>query len=99
MKTKEKIVLSTLVCLYLLMTISFIPGSLSGTINATIKHLMVTLPYSIGMTILAVSIIQKVVGEKLLLDRVARIYLMIGLFSEIIYAIYDYTTKGQMFVG
>lgn len=97
MNVKEKTILSALVCLYLLMTISFIPGSFSGTLNATLKHLMITLPYSIGMTILAVSVMQKVVGEKLLLDRIARIYLMIGLFCEIIYAIYDYTTKGQMF--
>ncbi len=94
---KEKIILTSLVCCYLLMTISFVPGNFIGTLNATVKHLMITLPYSIGMTILAVVIMQKVVGAKLLPNRVARIYLMIGLFSEFVYAIYDYTTKGQMF--
>ncbi len=96
MNAKEKIILTALVCLYLLMTISFVPGSFTGTLNATIKHLMITLPYAIGMTILAVAIMQKVVGEKLLPDRVARIYLMIGLFCEFVYAIYDYASQGQM---
>ncbi len=94
---KDKITLTALVCCYVLMTISFVPGNLVGTLNATLNHLLITLPYSIGMTFLAVVIMQKVVGEKLLPDRIARIYLMIGLFSEFVYAIYDYTTKGQMF--
>ena len=97
MTTKEKTILSALVFLYLLMTISFVPGNIIGTLNATVKHLMITLPYAIGMTILAVSIMQKVVGEKLLPSRIARFYLMIGLFCEFVYAIYDYTTQGQMF--
>ena len=96
MKTKEKISLLLLTSLYLLMTISFVPGSVTGTLNATLGHLMVTLPYTIGLTIIAVSLVQKIVGQKLLPDRIARIYLTIGLLAEFFYAIYHYAEQGQI---
>lgn len=96
MKTKEKISLLLLTSLYLLMTISFVPGSVVGTLNATLGHLMVTLPYTIGLTIIAVSLVQKIVGQKLLPDRIARIYLTIGLLAEFFYAIYHYAEQGQI---
>lgn len=96
MKTKEKISLILLTALYLVMTISFVPGNLSATVSHTLNHLMVTIPYTVGLTIVTVSLMQRIVGVKLLPDRIARIYLTVGLMAEFIYAIYFYTQQGQV---
>ncbi len=96
MKTQEKISLFLLTALYLVMTVSYVPNNFSATLNATLGHLMITLPYTIGLTLVVVSLVQRVVGQKLLVDRVARIYLMVGLLAEFLYAIYHYALQGQV---
>lgn len=78
------------------MIVSYVPGQLVGTLKATLAHIMVTIPYTVGLTIFAVSIMQKIVGQKLLPDRVARIYLTVGLMAEFVYAIYHYSQQGQV---
>lgn len=93
MKTKEKITLAVLCIIYLLVSMRYFPGRPVDTAVATLRHLLSSVPIAIGLTIFSVSILQKMVGEKLPYDRIARIYLAFGLIAEFFYALYDYTSR------
>lgn len=93
MKTKEKITLTILCIVYVLVSLRIFPGRLTDSTVATLRHLLSAIPITIGLTIFSVSILQKVVGEKLPYDRVARIYLAFGLIAEFFYALIDYTSR------
>ncbi|MBC8316586.1 MAG: inner-membrane translocator [Desulfobulbaceae bacterium] len=93
MKTREKIILAVLCAIYLLVSLRYFPGRPVDTIIETLRHLLSSIPIAIGMTIISVSVLQKIVGEKLPYDRIARIYLTFGLIAEFFYALYDYTSR------
>ena len=94
MKTKEKITLVLLGIIYLLASLRYFPGRWADTAVATLSHLLSAVPITIGLTILCVSILQKMAGARLPYDRVARIYLMFGVIIEFFYGLYHYVTPG-----
>jgi hypothetical protein len=96
MSTKEKISLFLLVVVYLLVTVRYFPNRPMETFSATMSHLLESVPYIIAVTILVVSVMQKVVGEKLPRNRIARIYLTFGLIAEFFFGIYHYLNQGQI---
>ena len=96
MSTKEKISLFLLIVVYLLVTVRYFPNRPIETLSATMSHLLESVPYIIAVTILAVSVMQKVVGEKLPRNRIARIYLTFGLIAEFFFGIYHYLKQGQI---
>ena len=96
MKTKEKITLTLLCIVYGLMCISYYPDSWAKTASATMTHLLSTVPIAIGLAILFVSILQKVAGARLPLDRKARIYLFFGIIVEFFYGLMQYATQGKV---
>ena len=96
MSSKEKISLTLLVAAYLLVTIRYFPGRPADTLTATMGHLLDSVPYIIAVTILTVSIMQKVVGAKLPHNRIARIYLTFGLIAEFFFGIYHYVSVAQI---
>mgnify|MGYP001227071557 CR=1 FL=1 len=96
MSTKEKITLFLLIIVYLLLCVRYFPNRPMDTLSATLSHLLDSVPYVIAMTILVVSVIQKVVGQKLPKNRIARIYLTFGLIAEFFLGIYNYINQGQV---
>jgi hypothetical protein len=96
MNTKEKISLLLLVVVYLLVTIRYFPDRPGDTLTATMRHLLESVPYIIALTIVTVSIMQKVVGAKLARNRIARIYLTFGLIAEFFFGIYHYASVGAL---
>jgi hypothetical protein len=96
MKTKEKITLIFLCIVYALMSISYYPSSWADTASATLEHLLSTVPIAIGLTILTVSVLQKVAGGRLPYDRIARIYLFFGIIVEFFYGLSNYVTHGNI---
>ena len=93
MKTKEKITLTLLIVIYVVVSLRIFPGRFADSALATFRHLLSAVPITIGLTILAVSVLQKMAGEKLPYDRVARIYLAFGLIGEFFYALIDYASR------
>lgn len=94
MKTKEKITLTLLCIVYAVASLRYFPGSWADTIKTTGDHLLSAVPITIGLTVLTISILQKVVGEKLPHDRVARIYLFFGIITEFFYGLSNYAIQG-----
>jgi len=94
MKTKEKITLILLCIVYAMASLRYFPGSWVATVKTTGDHLLSAIPITIGLTILSTSILQKVVGEKLPYDRIARIYLFFGIIIEFFYGLSNYATQG-----
>lgn len=96
MSTKEKISLLVLIFLYLLFTVRYFPGRPMDTLSATLSHLLDSVPYVIAATVLVVSIIQKVMGQKMPKKSIARIYLTFGLLAEFFFGLYHYLERGQL---
>lgn len=95
MTNKEKISLAGLVLFYLICVIRYIPGNLGMTLYHTAKSFVTLAPFAIGLTILVVAVMQKIVGEKLPLDRILRFYLFFGIIIEIFAGLYNYLDQAQ----
>ncbi len=95
MTTKEKLSLTGLVLFYLLCVIRYIPGDLGMTFYHTAKSFLTLAPFALGLTIIIVSIMQKVVGEKLPWDRILRFYLLFAIIIEIFAGLYNYLERAQ----
>lgn len=82
--------LVVLVFFYLLASVRYFPGDLGKTGVESLIHMMGVAPFTIGCTLLFVSVFQKSSRTKLPWDRVARIFLMMALFFELLLGIQDY---------
>ncbi|MBU0944477.1 MAG: hypothetical protein KJ804_22465 [Proteobacteria bacterium] len=68
---------------------------LTGTIQATLWQILQTAPYVIGITCVAVAIVQYMSeGEKVPWLQRFRLFFTIGIFAGLVYAIYEYTGAG-----
>ena len=95
MTNKEKISLGALTAFYILCILRYFPGNLLKTITATTESFLTLGPFAIALTIIIVTIIQKVVGEKLPWDRIFRFYLMFAILIEIFAGVYNYLALNQ----
>ncbi|MCK5227976.1 MAG: inner-membrane translocator [Desulfobulbaceae bacterium] len=96
MKTvKEKITLVVLIVIYLLCSMRYFPGRSVDTLIETLKHILSVAPYNIGVTLLAVTVYRKLLGERLPWDRVARIFLTAGIVLEFFFGLYHYLGTGS----
>ena len=95
MKNIRKIFsIGLLVAIYLLCSVRYYHGNVSKTVLETLIHLLTVAPFIIGGTLVLVSIIRKIAGERLAWEAVIRIYLTVGIFVEFIIGIYHYVNKG-----
>ncbi len=63
-----------------------------STIQATLLQILQTAPYVIGITCVAVAILQYMAeGEKVPWPQRFRLFFTIGIFAGLVYAIYEYT--------
>ncbi len=79
---------------YVLFNLRLAPDFLTSVI-ATGKQILLTAPYVIGITFVAVSVIQYMAdGEKVPWPQRFRLFFTIGIFAGLVYGIYDYTGAG-----
>jgi hypothetical protein len=92
---KKNISLVLVICAYLLFNLRYSAGSLAVTLKATLIQLLETAPFVIGLTILVVSFMQRSTGERLLWDRIIRIYCTLGIIIGFFYALSEYWLRAQ----
>ncbi len=79
---------------YVLFNLRLAPDFLTSVI-ATGKQILLTAPYVIGITFVAVSVVQYMAdGEKVPWPQRFRLFFTIGIFAGLVYGIYDYTGGG-----
>ncbi len=83
MKLKEYLSYFLLVAVYLLCSMRYFPGSWLDTSLETITHIASMGPYTLGATIITVSILHKMSGERLPWKSIIRIFLAISIFLEL----------------
>lgn len=93
MKTKEKISLSLLIlfyCLLILLNIRYVQGDMLQTIIATGMNILTLASVAVAFTLIVVSVMQKIVGQRLPWDRVVRFYLLFAILIWIFAIMYTY---------
>ena len=83
------------ICVYLLFNLRYAPESPLATLKSTLVQLLLTAPFVVGLTILAVSFMQRSTGERLPWDRIARIYCTLGIIIGFFYALSEYWLRAQ----
>jgi hypothetical protein len=79
---------------YLLFNLRLASDPLTS-IWATSKQILLTAPYVIGITFVAVAVVQYMAdGEKVPWFQRLRLFFTIGIFAGLVYGIYDYTGGG-----
>ena len=98
-KGKEIIYLVVLVVIYLLCVLRYFPGQPVASLKATGLHLLDVAPYVVGLTIFAVSMLNKIGDKRLPWNSIVRIYLTLGLIIEFFYGLYNYLDMAQKNAG
>ena len=79
---------------YVLFNLRLASGPIPSIV-ATVKQIVLTAPYVIGITCVAVAIVQYMAGgEKVPWPQRFRLFFTIGIFAGLVYGIYDYTGGG-----
>ncbi len=94
-KGKEILYFLVLITIYLLCILRYFPGQPLASLRATGLHLLGVTPYVVGLTFFIVTLLNKISGERLRWDRIARIYLTLGLIVEFFYGLYNYLDLAQ----
>ena len=82
MNTKDKINLFLLICFYCFLVVAnirYFPGDLARTVLETAMNVLTLASAAVGFTVVIVSVMQKMVGQRLPWDRVLRFYLFFGI--------------------
>lgn len=89
-KSRETLTLIILTVIYLLCIVRYFPGRPMDTLMETLSHFLSVGFYGMGLTLVLVSFLKRISGERLPWDRVARLYLTFGLFIEFFCGMYNY---------
>ena len=89
-KLTKNFSLAAVIIVYLFFNFRYAPGNWIASIKATSMQLLTTAPYVVGLTILLVSVMQKMSGERLPWDRIARIYCTIGILIGFFFALSEF---------
>lgn len=93
-KKKNRVSFYVTAAAYVLFNLRLASEPLTSVL-ATIKQILLTAPYVIGITFVAVSVIQYMAdGEKVPWAQRLRLFFTIGIFAGLVYGIYDYTGGG-----
>lgn len=92
--TKGKVSFFITAVAYLLFNLRLAQDTM-GTIQATLWQILQTAPYVVGITCVAVAVVQYMAdGEKVPWPQRFRLFFTIGIFAGLVYAIYEYTGSG-----
>ena len=91
---KEYLALSGLFLVYLLCAIRYFPGRPLDTLLATLEHLLSSVPFALGFTLVFVSLFTKTAGSRPSIIFTARLFLTIGIIIEFFFGLYHYLATG-----
>jgi len=90
-KKKNSVSFYVTAAVYVLFNLRLASDPLTS-IWATTKQILLTAPYVIGITFVAVAVVQYMAdGEKVPWPQRLRLFFTIGIFAGLVYGIYDYT--------
>jgi len=81
-KIGEKISLVIMTVVYLLCSLRYFPGQPAATITNTGLHLLTVAPFLVGAILIFSSFYRKTTGETIAWQKMARIYLTLGIIVE-----------------
>lgn len=84
-----------LLALYLLASYRYFPGRPLDSLAATGLHLLRSAPFTVGLTLITISMVQRMAKERLPWSRILRFFLTISLCYEFLFALYHYLGQGQ----
>ena len=95
MKEKSNVLsLLLLAGVYLGCSMRYFPGNGMKTAVETLLQLVTIAPLPGGATLILVNFLQRSAGQKMPWDRIARIYLTLGVVVEILFGVHDYLGQG-----
>lgn len=94
-KMRRILSLLLLSALYLLASYRYFPGRPLDSLQATGLHLLRSAPFTAGLTLFTVSLVQRLAKERLPWPRVFRFFLVISLCYEFFFALYHYLGTAQ----
>lgn len=92
-KSRNSVSLVVLLGVYLLCSLRYFPGSALKTVVETLLQIVTVAPIPGGATLILVNFLQRSAKEKMPWDRMARIYLTIGLMVEFIFGVHHYLSS------
>ena len=94
-RTREIVTLGLLFTFYLLCSFRYFPDRLVDSLVETLIHILSMAPFTGGLTLILISVLQRLAGERLPFDRALRIFLTMGILFEIFYGLYNYLNLAQ----
>jgi hypothetical protein len=94
-KVRRIVGLVLLLALYLLASYRYFPGRPLDSLAATGLHLLRSAPFTVGLTLVILSFVQRTAGAPLPWSRRLRFFLTISLCYEFLFALYHYLGMGQ----
>lgn len=91
---RNRFSLLAVVAVYVLLSLRYFPGNAAKTALETLLQIVSIAPIPAGATLILVNFLQRSAGQKMPWDRMARIYLTIGVMVEILFGVHDYLGKG-----
>jgi len=91
-KIRDHIAFGILVIVYLLASVRFFPGEAAKTVVETLLHLFSVAPISLGATLIIVALLQRLAGDRLPVNRIIRVFLLVAIFLEFILGLSHYYT-------
>ena len=91
---KNTISLLVLAGVYLLCSLRYFPGNVAKTALESALQVVSIAPLPAGITLILVNFLQRSADRKMPWDRIARIYLTIGVMVEILFGVHDYLGTG-----
>ena len=79
---------------YLMCSLRYFPGNVLKTVVESLLQIVSVAPMPGGATLVLVNFMQRSAGEKMPWDRIARIYLTLGVMVEFLFGVHDYLGKG-----
>lgn len=79
---------------YFTCSLRYFPGNILKTAVETVLQIVTIAPIPGGATLVLVNFLQRSAGQKMPWDRMARIYLTLGVMVEILFGVHDYLGKG-----
>ncbi|OGR00531.1 MAG: hypothetical protein A2505_01125 [Deltaproteobacteria bacterium RIFOXYD12_FULL_55_16] len=86
----ERISLAVLAVVYLLASVRYFPGRAMHSVVETLIHVMSVAPISLGATLVIVTVLQRLVKERLPFSRTARLFLVVAICLEFILGLAHY---------
>lgn len=93
-KIRGQFSLIVLSVVYLIFHFRYLPGQITKSLVGTLVQILTTAPITVGLTILIVSFLQRMQGERLPWDRIMRIFFTFGIILGFLYALNEYWIKG-----